>query len=256
MPRFIILAVALIAVVSCKTQEEIRKEKMLNDVNLNMVQNQKMSADFSARLRQLEEQISSISGKQEEGIHGQRNKINDLDNRIKLLEENSLDLQNRFRAMESTLSEQSKYLQQVLNKLNDLSGSGGSKGSKKKTEERITFANANSHYQKGNYQKATEMYQELIDRKLISGKTHAEALHNLGVIEFLNKNEQTAIVYFSKLISEHKSSNYHPNALLVMAKSFIKTKNENAAKGALQTLIKNYPKSDKVKEAEELLKKL
>ena len=65
----LLLPLILLFIFSCKTQEQIRRQQMVDNMAMQMVQNQKLSADTTMRLQNLEQQILETTGKFEEKDH-------------------------------------------------------------------------------------------------------------------------------------------------------------------------------------------
>jgi len=96
----------------------------------------------------------------------------------------------------------------------------------------------------------------LLDKKKIKSNRKARVLHNLGMSSFLLKQNDQALIYFSKLITDYPKSHYNKNGLLFLGKSFKKLNQKEQAKQTFSELVSRFPKSKQTKEAKKILKKL
>ncbi len=158
--------------------------------------------------------------------------------------------QKRLTGIEDQLQKQDKYLKKVLA---TLTGAGAVK---KATKKRSAYDSAMYDYKKARYKSAKTKLEALSTNKKIKGSKRARVLHNLGMISFMNKDDNSASAYFGKLFTEFPKSSYNANGLLYLAKSFKRMGQKDQAKQILDELIKRFPKSKRVKEAKALLKKL
>ena len=64
------LPLAIVAtLVGCKTQEEIRREQMVDSLGVQMVQSQQLVADTTVKIQALEERLGGLTGKLDELDH-------------------------------------------------------------------------------------------------------------------------------------------------------------------------------------------
>jgi TolA-binding protein len=111
-------------------------------------------------------------------------------------------------------------------------------------------------YKNGDYDKAKSELLLLVKNKSIKGDSLAKALHHLGIISYIKKNCDEALVYFSKVFTSHSKSAYTPNSLLHIAKCLKEQNKNEEAKEALNELITKYPYSKRVKPAKQLLSEI
>ncbi len=241
---FAVLSVLVLS--GCKTQEEIKREQLVDNLGLQMVQSQKLVADTTVTIQNLEERIGSLNGKLDELDHNSQiqlqTQVDNLNQRITLLEESNKSLQAKT-------EEQSKYLQEVLGTLKNMSGTG----SKKKLND---YDQAMEEYGKGRYSSAKPILVKLLEDKKVTGSRQARVIHNLGMISYMDKQYDKALVYFSRLFTEHEKSGYNKNGLLFLGRTFSKLDQKEQAKQTLSELISRFPKAKQVKTAQEMLEKL
>jgi TolA-binding protein len=253
----------LFILVSCKTQEQIRREQLVDSLASQMRQGQNVSANFTVEMAEVKKQILQLQGMIEESGQqsqvSQETRITDLQSRVQVLEEKSntlvtkLDEQAKaIEAMKTQLTDQGKYLQTLLKTLKNINKAPKKKAVKKQSPYQIAMES----YVKGRYKSARTQLAKLAGSKSYKGKARARILHNLAMSEYMLKSDENALVYFSKLYSEQPTSAYNANGLLFMAKSFQRLKRNDEAKATLQELISKFPKSKKVAEAKKLLKVL
>lgn len=257
------IAIAIIPLLifstSCKTQEQIQRNQMVDQMSLQMVQNQKLVAESSLRVSSIQERFAQVNGKIEEAVHLSKEERKTLVSRVLLLEESnktkteSIKLQDEnLLILKKKVDEQEVFIQKVLKTLNSLT----KKKSSKKKKKRSKFDQAMYDYSKGRYKKARPTLEKLVDNKRIKGKKKARIVHNLGLISYIQKRNNDAVVYFSQLITDFPSSGYNANGLIYLAKTFKRLKQKDQAKQTLELLISKFPKSKKVVQAKKMLKKL
>tara|TARA_R110002049_G_scaffold258672_3_gene434438 strand:- start:222 stop:968 length:747 start_codon:yes stop_codon:yes gene_type:complete len=242
---FAVLSVFVLS--GCKTQEEIKREQLVDNLGVQMVQSQKLVADTTVTIQNLEERIGSLNGKLDELDHNSQiqlqTQVDNLNQRITLLEESN-------KALQAKTEEQSKYLQEVLGTLKNMSNGGGSK---KKLSD---YEQAMQDYGKGRYSTAKPILVKLLSENKIKGSRQARIIHNLGMISYMDKTYDKALVYFSRLFTDHEKSGYNKNGLLFLARTFEKLDQKEQAKQTLNELINRFPKAKQVKTAKEMLGKL
>ncbi len=282
------LITLLISTVGCKTQEQINRERMIDDMVRQMDSGQKVTADTTTRIQALEEQLSNLTGKIENITHKNgemtQEQITKNQEDLKLLKESnatimdmSIKQQEKISALENELIEQKKYLEELLNVLEKITGTktvpnkknndkkkNHKKDDKKKTNNKTgqvinqesPFTQAVTYFQNKQYTNARLLFQEQLENKKLKKKEKAQVLHHLGLIEYQLKNYDNALIYFSKLFTEQPKSKFAPDALLYLGKTFNIKKQTSEAKAAYKELITNYPQTQASNEASSLLKKL
>lgn len=250
-----ILALFVVAIFfnGCKTQEEIAQGQMVENLNLQVSEAQKLTAEATVRMQQLEERMNSITGQVEESGHQRQtttqNQIDELKAKLLVIEENNKTLNTDITQIKKSLEDQKVYLDKVLKSLTKISKTKP----KKKLSE---YDAAMAAYKKGHYKTAKGMLQELIEKKKVKGSKRARTLHNLGMSLYILKEDDQVLIYFSKLFTDYPKSGYNKNGLLFLGKSFNRLKKKEEAKQTLNELISRFPKAKQAKEAKGILKKL
>lgn len=251
--KWTILLLLIVSFNSCKTQEEIAQSQMVETLNLQVSESQKLTADSTVRMQQLEERMNSITGQVEESGHKQQttvqNQIKELKDKVIVIEENNKNLNTEVAGLRASMDEQKIYLDKVLKSLTKMSSP---KSKKKKLSD---YDKAMSTYKKGRYKEAKNLLQELLKKKL-SGSKRSRVLHNLGMSSYLLKQDDQVLIYFSKLFTDFPKSGYNKNGLLFLGKSFQRMNKKEEAKQTFGELLTRFPKAKQSSEAKKLLAKL
>lgn len=238
----------------CKTQEEIAQGQMVENLNLQVSESQKLTAEATVRMQQLEERMNNITGQVEESGHQRQtttqNQIKELKDKLIVIEENNKTLNTDVANIKNSLAEQKEYLDKVLKSLTKISKA---KPAKKKSSP---YDNAMAAYKRGKYKTAKAQLQDLLNGKKVKGSKRARVLHNLGMSSFILKENDQALIYFSKLFTDYPKSSFNKNGLLFLGKSFKRMNKKEEAKQTLNELISRFPKAKQVGEAKKLLSKL
>lgn len=248
---------------SCKTQEDIRRDKSVENLNEQVSQTQKSTANTSGRFTTIEDQLARLNGQLEESAHNKQQEIKDvtfLKERLNSLEETNKKQNEAIKALNEKIQDQSTYIEQVIKSLSSITEE--KKESTGKNNEALndesnknevaSIKSALTYFKNKNYETAKSTFQTVLNAKKTKKKDKEVALYYIGQIEFKNKNFEEAKVFFSKLFSENPDSTYAAPALLGLAKSFIQLKSKEEAKQSLDELITRFPKSKEAMEAVKL----
>jgi TolA-binding protein len=238
---------------SCKTQEQIRRTQMVDNMALQMVQNQKLSANTTVRIQDLEQKILEITGSFEEKDHNKdiiiKKDLEELKKKIAIFQEldqnnqSQIDnLSNDVEIIKIKLEENKKFMTKVLEALDKLSKVPAPK-------KKSRYSQAIKFYRSGRYKLARPILEGLLKSKKVRGNRKARVYHNLGMIAYMDKRFQEATILFSKLFTKYPKAPYIPNGMLFLGKSFLKLKQKGNAQGIFKELIKRYPKHKRAKQA-------
>jgi TolA-binding protein len=266
----LIILVAL-AFTACKTQEDIRRERTMENINEKISQTQQSSASTNLRFQSIEEQMAKLNGNIEELAHNKGSDSKEvllLKERISQLEETNKKQSENIKLIADKMNEQTKYIEQVIKSLGDLSEKKEEpkENIKKKTAkeesksegkvEGISVKAGIAHFKAGSLAEARSTFEELLDNGKLAKKDKAASLFYLGLVELKEKKYEEAKVYFSRLYTEVPESSFSAPALLNLAKSFAKLKSKEEAKQAIDELITNFPKSKEAVEGAKIKLKL
>jgi TolA-binding protein len=260
MKRNLSLLAIILLFTACKTQEQIRREQQINTMSVQMSQNQQLAATTTVQIQNMEERLQKFEGVIDESIHSRDKKQQELEEKIKSLEE-LVALQTeeikkaneQYVKVEQRLSTQDQFIQEILKTLKDQA-----KAAKKKkvVKKRSAYDEAMFNYKKGRYKTARTQLEALFNSKNVKGSKRARVIHNLGMISFMDKRHEDSLTYFSKLFTEFPKSTYNANGLIYLAKTFKIIGQADQAKEALNQMMNAFPKHKRVKIAKDMLKKL
>ncbi|MCF8060429.1 MAG: tetratricopeptide repeat protein [Bacteriovoracaceae bacterium] len=250
------LITGLLLLSGCKTREDIAREKLVNDMNMQMVDSQKLNADYSMRLQSLEDRLSNVTGKVEEGQHETKttldNRIKSLEEKISLVENTQSTQSETLAKLEAQVKEQNSYIKDVLSGLKTITKKGG----KASSGTSDPYGKAMAEYKSGRYESAKTQFLTLLNGKSLSSGQKARVLHNLGMVSYIGKDDEKALTYFTRLFTEFPKTGYNKNGLLVMAKTFVRLKKNEEAKQVLTELISRFPKAKQIEQARKMLSSL
>lgn len=263
MKRLLLVVLLSLTLTSCKTQEDIRREKTVESLNEQVAQTQKSTANANSRFNTLEEQMAKITGQLEESTHSRQQEIRDfalLKERLAAMEETNKKQTEYMTALNDKIQEQTSYIEQVIKSLSDLNEekvqASKKKEPKSETAKVASIKSGIAEYKARDYDAAKSIFLEVLDKKNLKGKDKESALHYLAQIEYKNKNYESAKVYFSKLFSENPESSFGASTLLGLAKSFIQLKSKEEAAQSIDELVARFPKSKEAQEGAKLKAKL
>ena len=237
-----------------KTAEQIRREKLVDGLAVQMVDNQKLTAESQVRLQNMEERLSLLTGTVEET--GQQNKqsiqqsFNDLQAEFALIRENHRTLQEDVEENKRLLAENKEYLEKLLKTLDTLTGKP------KKKRKLSPYQKAVRDYRNKKYDRAWPKLVSFYKNKKYKGKTRAHVTYYLGMISYRKKKYEDALIYFSQLFTKHPSSSLNTSGLLHLGRSFLALGQKDQAQQTFETLLKKYPTTKYKKTVESELKKL
>ena len=252
----LLLIPILLILFSCKTQEDIKRDRTVDSINEQLVQTQKSTANTGTRFQNLEEQVARMSGSLEEVNHARsqdQKDIASLKERFNMAEETNKKQTEYIKELNDKIQEQSKYIEQVIKSLSGLAERPEKKNPAKEAVEEATLKNGLEKYKAHDFEASKIILEKVLENKKLKKKEKAAALHTLGLIEFQNKNYEEAKIYFSRVFTEMPDSNFVPSALLNLAKSFIQLKSKDEAKQTIDELISRFPKSKEAIKAKKLL---
>jgi TolA-binding protein len=263
--QIFICALIIVFMSACKTQDDIRREQTVQNLNEEIKETKKSAANGNSRFMAIEEQISRMNGIVEEASHNsskQAQENKQLQDRLSSLEEANIKQVEYLKALTEKVNNQSGYIEEVIASLAKLSEKSESApaASKKKIaknndeESPATFDNGYKKFQAKDYNEAKNIFQRVLDNKKSTKKNREGASLFLGMIELKNKQYENAQVIFSKLFSENPTSQYAPASLLNLGKTFTQLKSKDEANMTYDELISRFPKSKEAQEATKLKK--
>ncbi len=253
----LIVCFVLTLVVSCKTTEQVQREKIVENLSGKVVKLQKDNADLSFAINDLQEKLSNIQGKKGEEEHKQKELTQEVVNRIRadleILHEGIVAIKKDQEETKKEMQEQKAYIAQVVSTLGKINNPPPAAPSKKKIS---AFEEAQNLYSSGNCSQDVEKFKIQIDNSKTSGNEKATALHHIGICEHKQKNYDNSIVSLSKLVTNYPKSQKVPEALFYLGKNFLEKGQKNEAKQAFEEVLKRSPKSKLGESTKKILKTL
>jgi TolA-binding protein len=253
-----ILLITILILVGCKTTEEIQRDKLVDSMSVQLVEQQKLVAESTLQMQGLEEKIGQMTGQFEETDHERATTVNEeitkIKEQVKVMQEGQQAQSTELGEIQNSLVEQKKYIESVLSTLSKIANK--KPRAKSTGKPKSPYNQAMFDYKKAKYKIALPQFETLLSSKKVKGNKEARVFHNMGMIYFMKKDYPSAVTYFSKLLSNHPKAPYNANGLLYLGKSFIGLKQKDQAQQTFETLIASYPKSKYVKSAKKELESI
>lgn len=236
----------LLFLVSCKTQEDIKREEVVDTMAAQMSQNQKISAQYTSRALELEEKLTKMVGDIDAREH---QNFQTTSQELIVSKKNIDDLKKDLDLLKLQILEQKEYLEKILSSLSKM----GEVPSKKKSKK-SDYEEAIALYKKGSVKEAKPLLADLVDDKRLDQTQKAKVTYFLGMIAYQEKKYSDAVTLFSRLYTQFPNSTHSPSALLYLGRSFLKLKKDDEGKQVLQELVEKYPNNSNSQKAIEILK--
>lgn len=242
------LIILLLLIVSCKTQEDINREQVVDTMAAQMAQNQKLSAQYTSKAIEMEEKLTKMIGSLDEREY---HNFQTTGQELTVAKKNIEDLKKDLDSVKLQILEQKEYLEKILASLSKI----GEVPSKKKSQK-SSYEEAIRLYNKGSVKEAKPLLADLVNDKTLSTSQKAKVTYFLGMIAYKDLKYSDAVTLFSRLYTQFPDSTHNPSALLYLGRSFLKLKKDEEGKQVLQELIDKYPNSSNSQKAKETLKNL
>ena len=253
MKKLILLACLCVAPVHAALFEDTEARKKLQEMQLK-------ETELEARIVSLEAVIKSGS-------------LNDMLNQIELMKQDVSKLRGdmeTLRHLNATVEQRQKDLYQDLDgrlrKIEEKSVGNNSALPNKVAETPATpevkapsdqevFDQANQLLDGMKYKEAFQAFTDFI-KQFPSSALLPDAKYGLANAQFSLKNYKASLGTYQKLLDQHPDFAKNPEALLGLANAQIQLALIPEAKKSLKDLIKKYPKSDVIQNAQKRLKVL
>lgn len=249
MKKIILLLPLSVLMASClKTTEDIKKEQAVQGLPSQVEQSQKLMAEMTIRMNELENRLKNYTGNIEEIEYRQQklipstqkemqdkivNQAKEINSLRKEMAKNKAFVEN----LSSEVNAQKKYLTKVTSTLKNFSKSKNQAKSQKNY-----FREGMKLYQSKKYSSAEQKLLLSLNEK-ISAAQRNRVYQALGHIKYSQKDFNQSNVYFSKIFSRYPRSSMAPDALLHIARALSKQKKKEEAKEAYKMFLRNYPKN-------------
>ena len=271
-PLFLPPLLLLSLLSSCKTAQQIRREKQQNTINVQVQHLHKQSSGQAQQIQEYQKLLNRLQGRIEEFQHraGQKTELKEkelakslaeLNTRLQVMEKKVLALERHSRRQGKFIQNVTKQLKVLLKK--SLNRPKANKSSKKSPGRKSSKPPKNNYHQamalfkQRKNRPAKDLLLQVLGQKKLPASHWAYAHHALGIIHYRQQKYRQAMVHFSKVYTKYPKSSKAPNCLLHIAKSFLATGEKEAAKGSLEQLLNQYPQAKgTLAEAKKLLQGL
>lgn len=238
------------------------QSKVLSDLN-----------DLRKDLTLLQSKLEEMQFQKEAQSDLQRKALEDINTKIAALELKLKDLETQFKSSNQTL------LEGGVKGLSNQTSSNGTPSNQTLSREGLSnqtlsnqtqtlskpveiplkeadlYQKAFSLLEKGDLKGAKTLFTKYL-KDYPQGKWVPQTHFYLGEIYFKEKDYESAILEYQKLIETPGPNALKPRAMLRQAEAFLALKDKKAAEILLKKIIKTYPGTKEAKEAQEQLKKL
>lgn len=252
----LLLMMMAFSFLSCKTTEEKRKERLVDDLSSKMEESKqtiensnRVSMENQVKIKEMDDQLVQLSSDLELLKSDQIEKNNE---KMKLLEEEISSLKNELKS-------QGDYIKEVLETLKKMNSAPPKSASNVKKNgvknSKDSFDDAYALYQKKEYTKSYPVLQNLLESGKLNAVQTNKILHALGIIEYSKKKYEESVTYLSRVITKYPKSSLAASSFLYIGKSLQKMGKKDEANEAYKTIVESYPDSSEAKKAKEYLKK-
>ncbi len=248
---------------SCiKTADQVKREKRFENMSEQFQDYQSLTSNVVTQMKDLQAQMDKMNGRIEELEHKQKQfnleSVKGTSETLALLEGQRQADSAQLAEIQKELKDQRAFLEKVTASLSSLGQSRHpqSSGKQKKKSPREEIADALSLIKSNDYNEARSQLLDLLDDKELTLGDQNKVLHGLGQVEYLSKNYDKALVYFSKIYSKFPKASLAPSSLLFIGKSLKSMGKKDEAKEAFAKLREDYPGAKETKEANEASKEL
>ena len=255
-----IMCVAIVLVLSgCKTTAQVQQEQKVQGISGQLVENQKLSANMTAQIQEIDHKVNILNGKIEELQHeNMPGEKEDIQGSLKEMEERMTLMEKNLQLVRQELEAHRTFFESVNQSLKGVGAAVTVKPTKKKGEKSTEEVSAPAAsgldlFKAGKYPEAKTLLEKDLTTSTVTGKKRSQVLHSLGMIYFLEKNHDQAMILFSKLYKEFPTSPLNKTGLLHLGKSLMKKGEKEQAKNAFSMVIEKFPETSSAQEAKKLL---
>ncbi len=255
----IVLSAALIVPLSAHAQSRSGQSIEQRMQRLERMVESQLLNEMLDRLDAMQREIKGLRGTQEEQQHGlkgikrrQRDLYRDIDRRLQAVERGASTADAATAApagnASSSAGQSSTSLQSSISKETTASAidSGNEQGAYEKAFNLLT---------EGRYEEAEVSFRSFLKR-YSKGSYAGNAQYWLGEVYYLGRDFDKALAEFGKVVANYPNSPKRANALLKMGFTWFEKANYAKAKGLLQRVVKEYPKTSAARLASNRLKQI
>jgi tol-pal system protein YbgF len=246
----------------------IRKENSAieNKISSLPEENQKIKTDFLLRLESIQSEVRILST----GIEEYKDYLKkpskeigrvkeDVEVRLRILEERRKDLEERNRTQEEKIRELEDRLKGVEGKMKqvELEKSSRTKEALSEPKDRSAgvgdlYKDAYETYQKGDLEGSRKKFETFL-KQYPNTELSGNAQFWIGETYYQKKDFEKAILEYEKAITKYPESGKIPAALFKQAIAFMELGDRTNAKNLLKKVIERYPQSEQAEMAKKKL---
>jgi len=246
----------------------LRKENssLENKISALSDENQKLRTELLFRLENLQSEIRTLSTGVEEYkdyLKRPSKEIGrvkeDVEVRLKVLEEKRKSLEEKNRAQEEKIKEMEDRLKGVEGKIKQAELEKSSPAKEVLSEPKGVSAgmgdlykDAYESFQKGDVNGARKKFGAFL-KQYPNTELSGNAQFWIGETYYQKKDFEKAILEYEKVITKYPESSKVPAALFKQAHSFLELGDKTNAKNLLRKVIERYPRSDQAEMAKKKL---
>lgn len=263
MKQFLTLIIIMFSLTSCfKTAEEIRREKLIDQMSTQLEQSSKLVAQLTQQVTGLQSRLDSTSGQLEEFGHKTSNSqketqdtftqtTSQLAEQLNIIQTQVNDNKSSISNVNATLKAQQDYLNKLNSTLAKLTGISSST----QNSSVNLLKKAHEAFEKNKQKEAKELYEEVLSTGKINSSQKNHIWFNLGLLSFWAKNYDDSSVWFSKIYTTFPKSSWAPRALLYIARCFNNQGKKAESAATYETIISQYASSEHAKTAKKEMAK-
>jgi len=225
-----------------RDEERKLREKTLEDFNTRL-------SSLELKLKELEEKLGKSSSNQTSNQTSRETQLPPSKQKTLPSETGEIPSKAENKSVNATeKASQEKVSQEKISQ----EKASQEKGSQEKPKEYELYQRAFSFYEKGDLKGARSLWEEYV-RLYPKGKWVPQAYFYIGETYFKEKDYESAILSYQKVVDSQGPNPLKPRAMLRQADCFLALKDKKAATILLKKIIQLFPGT---KEAEEAKKKL
>ena len=235
----------------------LQKENNLNKDQISELkaENQKLKADFSLRLQNLQSETRALSTNIEEYKQLLKKPSKEMD---RIREE----MDGRLKTLEERRKNQEERIKELENRLKESSGSTTGSALKSVEPEKLAsgkeisaelkgvstgmgdvYKDAYETYHRGDLEGARRKFEAFL-KQYPNTELSDNAQFWIGETYYLRKDYERAILEYEKAIVKYPEGDKIPAALFKQALAFLELGDKTNAKNLLKRVIERYPQSD------------
>jgi TolA-binding protein len=254
----ILISISLLTSSCFKTAEQIRRDKLVDNMSVQLKQSSALVADLTMQVSDLQTRLASATGQLEEIDHKSTTRtkesaqtftqtIAQLSEQVTILTKENNETKQKVANLSSELKSQKKFITKVTGTLTKMTGPTKSSSASK-------LAKAHKAFEKNHQKNAMKLYLEVLEDNKINARQKNHVSYNIGLLYTWKKKYDEALAYFGPIYTNWPKSSWAPRALLQIARTFKKQGKTQEANATYEEIISKYKNSSQAKSAKKELK--